>query len=134
MPEEGDAEAAVEAVDGGDPPQQLGADADGHGRPAQRGHRRVRDAEARELRRHHGHVQAVRQLLHQDQLVDGHLRPRVPDAPHHGELDDAPRDETYRFWGRGTSHLPITVACVHSCLKAQATQNKRGNSLNDGPH
>ena len=62
MPEEGDAEPAVEAVDGGDPPQQLGADADGHGRPAQRRHRRVRDAEARQLRRHHGHVQAVRQL------------------------------------------------------------------------
>ena len=103
MPEEGDAEPAVEAVDGGDPPQQLGADADGHWRPAQRGHRRVRYAEARKLRRHHGHVQAVRQLLHQDQLVDGHLRPRVPDAPHHGELDDAPRDETCRF--QGSRHL-----------------------------
>ena len=62
VPEEGNAESAVEAVDGRDPAQQLRAGADRHGRPPQRGHRRVRDAEAEELRRHHGDVQAVHLL------------------------------------------------------------------------
>ena len=46
-----------------DSAQQLCAYADRHRRPPQPGHRRVRDEEAEELRRHHGDVQAVHLLL-----------------------------------------------------------------------
>ena len=62
VPEKGDPEAAVEAVNGRDPPQQLCADADRHRRPPQPGHCRVGHEEAEELRGHHGDVQAVHLL------------------------------------------------------------------------